>query len=540
MTLVLALIMMVFLSIVISVIASQVVTSLKAGEVVQDRAVRQYDADAGVELAVQALRTDIQSPKRQLCLDPVAEPQALTPPGGVSFNGRQLTFSCSDRQGFTGQTPGTGFEGFSLITTTCPTGSLPTGCTKTLPAGASSLSTGQGVSRAFTLNGPVYTAATPINGSLPKPINITGGNFGVYTTDNSACGNTINVPGINVDGPLATPPGPYQELDTCVTPQAVEPVVTLPARPLTAAPNPQVQAGCTIFFPGLYTSPPTLGAANYFASGVYYFDFSGPWNFSSGGWALAGSGTLGTLPNTSPGQPYNQPIPTPGGAACANGAGMDLVAKGLAPSAAINGTGAEFILGKTARLPLPQGSGDQLDIQYRTDPTTGVTQGVSVYALQPADVASGASWQGADAWTWDSLTNPDPIIQTEDTCGGGGDSNDTALFNGLVDVVDAPICVRTQNGSTGFWQGLVAGWVWLDASANGTNGLAMNGAGSGPTSGSRTLVITSDAWDGTPGGSAFTRECAVVNISNSGSNSATVLSWRTDPTARSGTSCVGS
>jgi hypothetical protein len=48
---------------------------------------------------------------------------------------------------------------------------------------------------------------------------------------------------------------------------------TLPTLPTGTAPPAQLINGCTVFYPGRYTSPPAFGAFNYMSSGDYLFDF---------------------------------------------------------------------------------------------------------------------------------------------------------------------------------------------------------------------------------------------------------------------------
>lgn len=217
---------------------SQTGVAVRNTTVVADFGKKVYSADSALDVALEAVQTDMT-----LCPEVSASPAVLSP--GVTVDGDvdPVVVTCRTTAGSAG-----GYRGYSIVTTDA--------------SSSSSLATQSGGDKAVT--GPVFVAG---GADLKKRVVVTGGSYVQATTPCPAAGSEVQVspPHALLCGPRPTP-----TLD-----------VVAPAVPSTVDPLPDTTTvpGCSIFSPGRYTAKPVLNAnRNYFKSGVYYFDFAGAWN----------------------------------------------------------------------------------------------------------------------------------------------------------------------------------------------------------------------------------------------------------------------
>jgi hypothetical protein len=469
-TLILALVLVTALFLAVGAMTSQLSTQFKVTQIVNDRVDKQYAADGGIDHAIEALRADMRAATRSLCLDAAGGVQAMST---VTVNGHPVDITCETRQGSTGSGPLVNPASFGLITTkSVATKSLET----------------QGGSAPLSVNGAVYLGGGVVHADLNKQVTITNGDVGQLASRCTAG---------SLSADLVTA-APFKAAPACtsLTPVEVAPTVTLPSLPPVAdaswvkSTSSGSTNGCTVFYPGRYTSLPDVGSKDdfYLASGTYYFDGVGSIAIANGGTLVAGANGL-----------YNNGDTTIG---CATDAQASAHA---ANPGRITGTGATLIFGGNSTV----GLAGVMTIMARTplDPS-GIP--VSLYAVRSTDVAAGwTEWSGGST----------PIL---DNTNAGA----SFLIHGAVNAFDAPITLFSSNPTTAVVQGgVTAGTVMLKASASNFN---ISAFGGGPTAiASRTLRVIAKA-KGVNADPTFTVATAIVSISNTAPYTATVLSWRTD------------
>ena len=242
----LALVLTVTLGAVVVGLAGYTSTSLLYGRKVQDRTYRLAASDAGIRIALEQLRT-----KAATCTGTTQTVYSTT------VNTKPVTVTCTRTAVLSADA-----TQFAIVVTGV---GVPAGSSAFIAAGTNNASNPR------QIGGNVYVATPPA--SLDKPVTITDGDFWYPAAGNGAC----------VDPTYANLTfSPASERGYNCTPstwQTMFPVPTLPTLPSIArAATGVVDAqGCTVFSPGVYTSPPVIGAGtqNFFKPGTYYFNFNG-------------------------------------------------------------------------------------------------------------------------------------------------------------------------------------------------------------------------------------------------------------------------
>jgi hypothetical protein len=414
-----------------------------------------YAADAGVAAGIQQLQQH-----NELCPTAGSSETLQT----VNINGYDVSVACEVTAGST-----VGGLGYAIIT---------------LSPGANSLVT-QGGSDPKLVNGPVYVGGT-FDGN--PGMKVTNGTFKQGTS--SGCTS-------------ATPSG--LTLDTGYTYKcgAAEPNVDVPTTPaLPSTPRASQTFGtCTYFYPGKYTTAPTLSSGtNYFASGVYYFENVGQWPINKV--------VFGGAPATYESVRFKSPVPaaesyTPM-PTCANDSDAISKAGGNAPE--VTGTGAQFVLGGNSTIYLDNGS--QLEVFARTLDGTSETATASIVAVPDSWAAWTQSTDNLTVYDFHNGSNPDSVI------------------HGLVYLPEQNARLwSTNNVYAAVLGGIVAWELELQSSASGS-GLQVSAGDGEPEP--RHLVISSTAPSSPdPDAGRQVTSTAVVEIANDGAKTITVHSWRT-------------
>jgi len=507
--------------------------SLRFSTVVSDHQKKVYAADAGISTAIQQLHQD-----NSFCASGTDAP--IT---NLQVGGRTISVSCTTTSG-----AANGAMGYAIITTSTAADSLK-------------LSSGH----TKHVSGPVF-----VNGGVSwgPGIEVEDGDFR-QKSHSGSCVGTPPVQGAGKDlNVLPSPPYGYYCVNDDIPAVSHNPPF---ATPPAAAPSPSpISGGCQVWYPGTYTSPPTLTAAtNYFASGVYYFNFSGELkidhatliggqassyekgkqklggeSFTNGvtssgsttftsatasftaadvgrritGTNIQASTTIASvasttsvnlsLPATATGSGTSFTIVRPPTCAQVDPTGVT----GYTPT----GTGVEFVFGGGASMNVfTQG---EVELFGRTGETGSATNNISFIAV-PSD----GTWSG-----WNPATAGTTVLQVKD-----GDAQKLAI-HGLIYAYDQNVQLTATNDSVAqVLGGVLASKLDMQSSAS-AEGLAVSVLGGTPEPRNILLVACTDpgpASDGTcknPGsGERPVQSSAVVEVGTESSRPVTVLSWRT-------------
>ncbi len=301
----------------------QAQTNLIASTLTRNQEKRIYAADAGIDYAIQLLRSD-----PTLCPSKGAIGSLPSPP---SINGRTVTVTCQTTAG-----SALGAGGWSIF----------------LTSSTGTINTQSAANDAKTVSGPIFNRG---GWSLQASLQVKNGD--VYDYPAAGCAQPANLTFPN------TTPGLYRYICTntnVATPPAPQP---LPAAiPADAAAYTDT-GSCRTFYPGRYSSAPALhsgGWTNYFRSGVYLFDNIGTWSVSDA--------IIGGQPAPIPGQPGTFEPRISSSTVC----GTD------SPSAA----GVEWILGGSSAISVT----NQGHLELFSLPSNNVT-GVGIQQLLATDPA---------------------------------------------------------------------------------------------------------------------------------------------------------
>jgi Tfp pilus assembly protein PilX len=423
--------------------------SVKYTTIVNGHEQKVYAADAGVSLGIQRLQQG-----NQLC--PVTGPEAQL--DVTTVNGLSTRITCEVTSGST-----MGGLGYAIITRSPASNSLD-------------IQSGQ----AKNVTGPIFVTG-----------DVSGWNKGI----NLASGDMSQLQG---NGCTSTKPTNLT-LDAghgyfCGTAVPSDPPHAAPAS-VPAAPRAATTSGaCKIFYPGLYTAAPSLGSGtNYFASGIYYFKFSGQF--------AVDQVMYGGAPASWEGVQY-APMPS-----CATDATAIAKAGGAAPE--VIGTGVQFIFGAGASLFADNGS--KLEVFNRTADGTSKTLSPSIVAVPP-------DWAAANP-AWVENTHDTSVLDFHNG------SNPDEVIHGLVYAPYENVRVYSTNGvDAAILGGIVAWRLELQSSASG-NGLAVMAGDGLPDP--RHIVVRATAPYPAVGGEKSVTSTAVVQIANDANRTVTVDSWRT-------------
>ena len=275
---VLVLIVVVLMALVTTAFLTKSGTEYRAASVLQTKVRLQYGSDAGLEKGIRVMSDDLAAASRSKCLTPFTP---ITQIATFTWTdaGFPVTVSCQDLQGYAADSSAGLLYGAAIVTT----------------GGAGSLQTqsAAGPSTSLDVGGTIYVSGSEVANDIKKDVNLRKGDYAQF-----GCSDTPVLVPMHV-----VPPG--SRYCTSLTPSQVAPSVALPGvRPTVyVAPVTNALATCRTFFPGRYTSAPTLlvgaGVGNYFASGDYYFDGSFTMGLgSSAGGGGGGGGGGGDRPMT--------------------------------------------------------------------------------------------------------------------------------------------------------------------------------------------------------------------------------------------------
>lgn len=463
-SLVIVLIVMSVFGLILSGLLTETSASTRYTTTVNNYEKKLYAADAGVAAGIQQLQAHFN-----LCPTSGSSATLQT----INVNGYDASVKCEVTAGST-----VGGLGYAIITRSSSATSLVT----------------QGGSDAKLVNGPVYIGGT------------FDGNPGMKVTN----GTVLH--GASSGCTSATPAGLTLDTGYGYECGAAEPVVDVPTAPaMPAAPRASQTFGtCTYFYPGKYTTAPSLGSGtNYFASGVYYFENVGQWDIDQV--------LFGGAPATFEAVRFKAPVPasesyTPM-PTCANDNDAITTAGGNAPE--VTGTGAQFILGGTSTIFLDTNS--QVEVFARTVDGTSETVTASIVAVPDSSIPNSSPWTSG-AW----VDSPDDVNVYDFHNGSQPDS----VIHGLVYLSEQNARLwSTNNVYAAVLSGIVAWELELQSSASGS-GLQVSAGNGEPDP--RHLVVTSTA-PATPSADAGRQitSTAVVEIANDAAKTVTIHSWRT-------------
>ncbi len=264
----LVLVMSIVITMIVAALATYVATGLRFGNVAEARADRLAAADGGLRYGIERLGNS-QYPA---CLSNLGN-VGHTIEFPAQVNGAQVKVTCQKASGGISD-----IKAWAIVVTGAD---VPTG----LPM-LTSQSGGGGPQK--LLGGPVWvTDPDRSRTDLQAPVTVENGDIWYYRED---CPNAT----LDLDEDLSFTPAfrgtqcidkPWDEIYDVPCPKsAADPEVcdwTVAPVPQTEAPPPDIASvpGCTIFSPGMYTTPPALSKNNYFRAGEYYLvDFT--WNIT--------------------------------------------------------------------------------------------------------------------------------------------------------------------------------------------------------------------------------------------------------------------
>ncbi len=270
----LVLVLTVVLGGVVLAISSYAATTLRAGSVVENRVDQLAASDAGIQIALEKLRTREAS---------------------CTTNSQLVHSGTVNRQPFTVKCQRTTINAadigkFAVVVTAEGMNGAP-----------SFIAQGTNVSeRPRSIGGNVYLASPP--SSLDKPVQVTDGDIYYYSPTSTCIDPTYG----NLAFKPADERGYVCTNDTWQTmfQQPPLPVKTTTNRAATGKTNAK---GCTVFQPGVYKNPPVIGAGtqNFFEPGTYSFEFDGAIQIKNAivtagtsGPAGAGSSAVARTPST--------------------------------------------------------------------------------------------------------------------------------------------------------------------------------------------------------------------------------------------------
>jgi Tfp pilus assembly protein PilX len=447
-SLVLVLVFLSLFGLFVGALLGQSDTSIRASAVTDEQQSRVQSADDGIQYGIQQVQNN-----DSLCPTSGGGAQTLTP---LHVNGRLVTVTCQA----VGAGDANGVSGYAVITHATDGSSL----------------SASGGNTAKQIGGPVF-----LNGGMggSEGINVTRGSI-TQVDNSSAC--TV---GATTQANMAfqSPPYTYSCVASAGTalpdPNPQPPTTGVPATAALALDSPATH--CKIFYPGRYTAPPVLDTANYFYSGVYYFDFSGVLDIKQ-------ETVVGGRPSAFESNYQVQPVPS------------------CRPSSATGTdgrvTGVDILLGQGATVDVDtQGALELFAVAGADSNTTG-------YSL----TAVPGTWAGWDASTVAAGTQ---ILQVSD-----GNTGQLTM-HGFVYAPQADSTLFATNSSVAeILGGIDVDHLSIQSSASASNAAISTQAGPG----TRQLLIKAVA--GTSGTEGCDAAAAVVDIGNDSNRTANIDSWR--------------
>jgi hypothetical protein len=452
-SLVIVLVFITVFGMIIGGLLTEAGASIKYSTTVNAHEQRVYAADAGVSLGIQQLHQN-----NETC----AGAGSIPIPDTV-VNGRTVSVTCSVSSG-----SNSGGSGFAVITTSTGAGSL-------------SFSNAQ----QKKIGGPVYVSGGV---SWGPGVAVTNGNF-YQLKPVGACPTPPTSGQLSISGPF----GYY-----CTTTARPDPPHNPPPKPTVTNPAYTDIGSCRVFYPGIYTTVPSLtGGDNYFASGVYYFNFSSTLNVNKA-----------TVYGGQPDPAYESRAFTPA-PACAQ---SDSAYTG---HTGVGGTGVEWIFGGTSNLYVDNQGG--VELFARTGDIASSTSRVSMVAV-PNEPA------------WTNLYAANTLPATTNIVDIKNGSKQDLAVHGLLYAPNQSTGLTATNAVLAqILGGLVTYSLNMQSSAS-AQGLAVSIEGGAPNP--RHTLITATAHG--INGERDEVSTAVVRVDNDDARTITVESWRTrgpsDPT----------
>lgn len=245
----LVLVMAVVIAVVITSLATYVSTSLRYGNVVEERADRLAAADGGLRYAIERLGNSAYAG----CLSNLGT-TGFTIDFPVQVNGADVDVTCTKGSNGIGD-----IKAWALIVTG-----------QGVPNGQFHWSSQGGAGKTKLLGGPIWIT-DPGRSDLKAPVEIEDGDIWYHRAD---CENPS--PALTLEAALTFTPdyrGPicveqtWDQVYTAPTVGAFAPVTDV----ANTNPAPTMNGSCKVFSPGRYTTMPALDKNNYFKSGNYYF-----------------------------------------------------------------------------------------------------------------------------------------------------------------------------------------------------------------------------------------------------------------------------
>lgn len=524
-SLVLALIFIAVVALFATVALDKAASTSQSGQQLRDRGKLQYALDGAVDRALQVLKKDVASQTpgspASLCTSPAAATDMTQEAGGLVLNDHAVRYSCQTLAGKTAPDDPALDTNFAIVLTSTASNALDT--SSGLAAGQAATCASPG--SALKITGPIYLRGFEDNTGANKRILVCGGDYVRYKSSNPACTSAelAAVTNVIVDTGY---------LKGC-TEQTVDQAVatyTLPSAP-TQVSNGfylDVPAGlgvnpptCRVFYPGLYTAAPSVRAntadANYFVSGLYYFQFNGQWAIGSNTTVIAGRKQ----------EPTDVGVLAVAGASTACAGVTDATALAalstvLPPGLTQAGVtdyyfstgGAQFVFGFKATL-----SNAGYFTMYNPVPPSATSPALNFVAVRAATDPGQASGANDIAKGYQRWQVPNgPVLSNQS-------ASSAMIINGKVMAPSAPVQLSASNPTDGVVRGgLIAKTLDLGASVTG-GGLALSTpsytSGPAPPPYRTVRIVASE-----PGGSSDTN-VAVATISNYSPFTVTVKSWRT-------------
>lgn len=540
-----ALIFILVVGLIVTALLTKSGTVMSTDFKIRDTTQAQYGADAGVDRALQVLRSDLANATPTLCpatTSPTMDDFGTGDSSGLAIAGNShlVHYRCQTVNGSVA-IPGASINSnFAIVTT---------------GSALDSLTAKNGSGNPLPINGSVYLGGpedTTVNG-IKKELDVSNAGVVEYDQgDRAAC--TTNLNSLTT---LVVKTANFAKVCGAQTPFEAVPQIALPAAPSTTAkyvnpaPVDVVTGGhkCRVFLPARYTTAPSLltgnQGANYFLSGLYYF-------YNPAG-SLTFNVDAGQTPEVYAGQPNtarndafaDTDMASSDCRAFANkdsSAGRAATIATLTPlfitqdnidltsyPNAIWQHGVQFVMGNQASIVVGKGA---LSLAS-PDPSGPVSPGRSVSLIAARQ----------DKWFASTTTSDSANLYTPWSAGGtvldSSTSNSQLVVNGKVLAPDADVVFfGTHPATDKLASGVVARKLSVDASSGvQADQFIFNSDGSGPTNNPppqrRTVKITSCVDPGNPNANCIVNptsttvtEVAIATIDNFGTRPIRVFSWQ--------------
>jgi hypothetical protein len=485
-SLILALVFITVVGLFATVALTKSATVSGSGVSLRTRANLQYALDGSVENVYSTLSSELASGSPVSCTTVAGGTTSFS----FSLNSQSVHSDCTTLAGRAKTTSDAANTNFALVVTS---------------PSPSALITGNAVNRTVNVDGSVYLNGKVTNSDLQKNVTVSTGDI---VSPNSRTNCSADLLALTQ---LATMSSSQLKVCTDQTVADAQPPLALPDAP-TVDLAPALKSGidnpshtCRVFYPGLYKQAPVLdNAANYFVSGLYYFEDVGTWDIDNDSEVTGGARSVSS----------DSAVPNNGCKTMNDTTALGFSAFTALPATtrtAISGArfsyGSTIVLGGSSVLNFKKGA-----VTLFTPPSGGINA-LSFVGFPDSGVPS--SIHGYKAMT----TGSDSIT--------GGTNHSVMEFNGKLFAPTTKVTVFSTNNTTAAVRGgVIAYTVDLSASASGSGGVAISATSSGgtPPPPFRTVKVVSNDASGT----STATNTAVATVSNFPPYRVDVLSWRTE------------